>query len=740
MSEASAEDLRSQRARALINYVRNSVDNTFARIDAIWIDGNRDIVDVTLEPQLPQDRAVAIANVEPIRLMFPKADDRAPNIFSLREDFPIGLVHTSFEQGVEGRCLCIWEENWHDLGRTLTPQALVERIRDWFARTAKGELHQPGQPLEPLIPVVSDTLVIPTGPPPAVWHVTESIKRDESWTVIVDNHPPRDANSSLHFPLFAVELPPQVHGALHARPENLEALCQLVEPMGIDLAGALGNWLAEADQLKNNDRHPLIMVTIPKLRDAGTEVEAWENWALLPITSLGELGETLGRTFSGEGKTSNLRIPTAAPESLQEVVLSGWRVVQRLDRATARMFAGNAALTDRKLVAVGAGAIGSNVIVNTVRAGVGTWTIIDNDAVLPHNTVRQAQINMMIGHPKAQTACFLGNEVLAEEGCKYIIADVLDPGKDAEAVAGALAGADLVVDLSASPSVLGRIADDDTVVRAASLFFNPNGDELVVLAEGADRSPRLDEIEAQYFLAASVDPFLEGHLSSARLDLIRYANACQDLSRPLPPWQVQTLCGIASGRLLTLLESTECMAHAWRLDGVTGAVIPAQVPLAGVHRHQFDGWRVTLTYDVIGKMQALRHNALPNETGGVLIGSFDTVRAVVHIVSALPAPEDSRQAPTYFIRGFKDLKPLVDGIALRSAGTLCYVGEWHSHPDGAAARPSDDDEIVFGHLVAHLGPTGTPFVMAICGRGETWLRAGWQSHEHEEATVVHARQ
>jgi len=129
---------------------------------------------------------------------------------------------------------------------------------------------------------------------------------------------------------------------------------------------------------------------------------------------------------------------------------------------------------------------------------------------------------------------------------------------------------------------------------------------------------------------------------------------------------------------------------------------------------------------------------LPNETGGVLIGSFDTVRAVVHIVSALPAPEDSRQAPTYFIRGSKDLKPLVDRIVLRSAGTLCYVGEWHSHPDGAAAKPSDDDEVVFGHLVAHLGPTGTPFVMAICGRDETWLRAGWQSHEHEEATVGHA--
>lgn len=531
-----------------------------------------------------------------------------------------------------------------------------------------------------------------------------------------------------------------MHGALHARPENLETLRQLVDSMGIDFAKTLGEWLAETEQLKANDRRPLILVTIPKLRNASNQVEAWENWAFLPIASLAELGEALGRTFSGEGNTSSLRIISAVPESLNEVVLIGWRVVQRLDRAAARTFSGNAALTDRKLVAVGAGAIGSNVIVNTMRAGVGTWAIIDNDLVLPHNTVRQAQINMMIGHTKAETACYLGNNVLDEEGCKYIAVDFLNPGNEAENVTGALAEADFVIDLSASPSVLGRIADDKTVARAASLFFNPDGNELVVLAEGADRSLRVDEIEAQYFLAAATDPLLEGHLSSARLDMVRYANACQDLSRPLPPWQVQTLCGIASGRLLTLLESTEHVANAWRLDATTGAVLPVCIPVTGVHRHQFDGWRVTLTYDVLDRMQAFRRRSLPNETGGVLIGSFDTVRAVVHIVAALPAPEDSRQAPTYFIRGSKNLKPLVDGITLRSAGVLCYVGEWHSHPDDAAARPSDDDEVVFDHLIAHIGPTGTPYVMAICGRDETWLRAGWQPHEHEEATVAHARQ
>lgn len=739
MSCADVDAIRSPRARALAEYVGDSVDATFARIDAIFMEGDRDIVDLTLEPQLTQDRAVAIADAEPIRLMFPKADDHAPVVLSRREDFPFDLVHTSFERGVNGHCLCVWEEGWHDLSRALTPQVLVERIRDWFARTARGELHQPTQPLEPLIPAVSDTLVIPAGPPPAAWHLVHASTHGEIWTVIADSEPPQDAKGDPRFPIFAMELPPHVHGALHGRPRNLEALCRLVEPMGIDLARTFGDWLVQDEQRRANDRYPLILVTIPKQRDAQAEVETWENWAFLPNAPLGQLGEALGRTFSGEGNQSNFRISATAPACLDGVILVGWRVVQRLDRVAARVFAGNAAAVDRKLVAIGAGAVGSNVIVNTVRAGVGTWTIIDDDVVLPHNTVRQAQGNRMIGFPKARMARVLADNVLAEAGCADILANVLDPGESLEAVAAALAQADLVVDFSASPSVLGRVAGDETVRRAASLFFNPGGYELVVLAEGTNRRLRLDEIEAQYFLAAATDARLKGHFSSARLDLIRYANACQDLSRPLPPWQVHTLCGIAGGRLLTLLESTEVVAHVWRLDTGTGAVLHVPLSPTGVHRRQFDGWRVTITDEVANRMRTLRRAAAPDETGGVLIGSFDGTRATVHVVAALPAPADSRQAPTYFTRGTKNLKPLVDELALHSVGSLCYVGEWHSHPDGTAARPSADDEVVFGHLKAHLEPTGTPYLMAICGKGETWLRAGWQSRSNGEATIIHER-
>ena len=84
------------------------------------------------------------------------------------------------------------------------------------------------------------------------------------------------------------------------------------------------------------------------------------------------------------------------------------------------------------------------------------------------------------------------------------------------------------------------------------------------------------------------------------------------------------------------------------------------------------------------------------------------------------------------------MKPRVDGINLRSAGAIHYVGEWHSHPAGAPARPSDDDEDVFAHLANHLAATGAPYAMTICGDEDTWFRVGWQGRETSEGIVAYA--
>ncbi len=737
----SCEDApRSRLARAVVQYVRDSVDHPYATIREVHREGLSDFVDLELEIDLAQDRAVPILHREPVRIVFASPDDLvAPRVLSLRGDFPSGEVHTNLDHEIDGLCLCIWEEGWHDLSRNLTGQALVERIRWWFAGMADGSLHAEDQVLEPLIATTSDTIVFPPGNLTGPWFIDKALERKGQVTLIMSRE--RKDTEDTSFDVFQQELPSQVHGALGNRPYDMGALVELAARLQFDLMAELRAWLVEPARLAAaSERRALFLLVVPKRRTDAGEVESYEAWVYTPSETLAELGEKLGVTSSyqdGGKLTTGVILPgTVEPIDPKAIRLFSWRIVQRLDRAMARQFAGSTRAADAKLVAVGAGAIGSNVIVNATHAGMGTWTIIDDDIVLPHNTVRQTQTNGAVGHPKAQVLAFEVDAVLAEGGNDLIMADVLSVNAETGRMAAAMHDADLVVDFSASPAVVGHLSDQD-LGRAASFFFGPDGSDLVAMDEGNGRVVLLDEIEAQYFLAVAACPALEGHLAGARTDRIRYANACQDLSRPLPPWQVQMLSGLAVGRLQSFLEDAAPSAWVWRLDPDTGSVLPIRLEVQPTFRFSSDTLRVSVSASVIAGMRTFRQNAAPNETGGILIGTFDLVRNVLHVVAALPAPPDSKQAPTYFVRGAKDLRPLVDDLAKATAGRLQYVGEWHSHPDGAAARPSDDDEGVFAYLHKQLAPPGAPYAMLICGSEETWLRTAWQDRGQIEGVVAH---
>lgn len=734
--------LRSRLARSVVRYLTDSVDHPFCRLLSAHHDDIADIVDIEVEPELSQDRRVAIQSREPVRLLFfTENDSTAPSVRALRDDFPLGEVHTNFERDADGLGLCIWEEGWHDLSRTLTGQMLVERIRAWFTLTASGKLHGDDQPLEPLIPTTSHTLVIPPGVVKGPWHIEHILEDAGIYTLLMSEAAPTETSPGSGFAIFHRELPSQVHRALVRRPYDLGALHTLLETLGIDLVSELRHWLSQGEQTtRASERHLILIFAIPMRRSADGPDEALEVWAYTGGETLAAFGDKLGATYTvvedGTSLTAQALTGSRPVAELESIPLPGWRVVQRLDRAAARSCADRPNAADFKLVAIGAGAIGSNVVMNTVRAGIGEWTIIDDDDVLPHNTVRQIQTNRSVGYPKAFVLAVEANQVLAQTGVSSIVADVLHAGDKKAQIDEAIGAADLVVDFSASPAVVGYLADSE-LGRAASFFFGPDGSDLVLLAEDRLRALRIDEIEAQYFLKVAADRRLVGHLASARMDRIRYANACQDLSRPLPPWRVQMLSGLGGGRLIDLLASHASAANVWRLSPASGAIKAVPLGLYPVQRFATDQIRVTVSGLVLDTVRALRKKSSPDETGGVLLGTYDVVRGVVHLLAALSAPADSRQAPTYFIRGTRDLQPQVEQFATATAGRLHYVGEWHSHPDHAAARPSADDEKVFVHLRSHLEPTGSPFAMMICGAQETWLRMGWAERGQLEGILSH---
>jgi integrative and conjugative element protein (TIGR02256 family) len=84
----------------------------------------------------------------------------------------------------------------------------------------------------------------------------------------------------------------------------------------------------------------------------------------------------------------------------------------------------------------------------------------------------------------------------------------------------------------------------------------------------------------------------------------------------------------------------------------------------------------------------LCQQALPNETGGVLIGFYDQSFQMAEVVRATEAPADSRSGPTWFHRGVEGLQSMLDGLWKRQRHY--YIGEWHFHPFGSPVPSAVD--------------------------------------------------
>lgn len=70
----------------------------------------------------------------------------------------------------------------------------------------------------------------------------------------------------------------------------------------------------------------------------------------------------------------------------------------------------------------------------------------------------------------------------------------------------------------------------------------------------------------------------------------------------------------------------------------------------------------------------------PNETGGIIIGSYSSDFNTAIISTITDAPSDSTMSRTWFKRGINDLQNLLDKKWLHQQ--QYYLGEWHFHPNG----------------------------------------------------------
>jgi hypothetical protein len=721
------DDLTVEKARDLVRLLRPGSLPYCDLLECRRLEDPRaDVVVFEVEVQRGQRTANDVRRHESIAAVFREDDAIAPEALVLRSDFPsvphVNSVNLTFLKEYP-RSLCLYDQPYHDLKLRWTSIAFVERIREWLALTARGELHADDQPLEPLLVGSPIPLVLPSdlfggGDETPELLVVRGAGHEGQVQALIARHQSDGFRDGLGLSYAAVSLvgEPQEHGVIRTTPTSLRELHGFLEDAEMDLLGELRSrlesWRSREERASLMGMEMVLVVALPKTRHPSGAIEASDTWAFICQETAAELSTRLGVVI-GSDETELMGA---------DVGLVPLNVNYALSRKKAAELGGATPRFDGKIVAVGSGALGSQAFMNLVRAGFGEWTSIDPDQLLPHNLTKHELTGRDVGRPKVAALAEAANETIdGPPIVTAIVADVLDPKEHKEAVEEALKGADAVLDASASVAVARYLARDlDSPARRVSLFFNPTGTDGVMLGEDPAREVRLDWLEMRYYRELINTPGLADHLRrpAAR---VRYARSCRDRSSSLPQELVALHAAIGARAFRAAMAADSAGISVWRTNEDDLSVEHLKIVPEEVVERQIGRWTVVTDQSLLDEVAETRLNNLPNETGGVIVGTHDMERKILYVVGVIPSPPDSTEWPNLYIRGSEGLARRVGVVGEITDGQLGYVGEWHSHPLGHTPLPSTDDRKAFAWVQEYMDVDGLPAVMLIVGeRDHAW--------------------
>ncbi|MCJ2046809.1 ThiF family adenylyltransferase [Methylobacterium sp. J-078] len=723
------DDLVTRQARAIDAYMRTAPDIATV-VEARRHPAGPEMLLVDIRTGVPQRPVVPIERIERIGIAL-GADEAMPFVVMLREDFPDTEHQQLVPEGFPS-AMCIDDRPWDEARLTWSPAELLQRVHLWFRRAARGELHDPHQPVDPFFGLSPLKIVVPT----SVLSGTDDVElvgfrtSDDDPDVLmvlpVDSMP-RSADASRIIPV-AYTVPPERMTRMRRAPRDLAALAAVLSDRGVaiipDLQERVRRWAgSEAkDRARLNGALALI-VAMPVVAPNGDLPGLIDLRVFITQKTVGEVGVALGVLLPDQDANAASGFVRAIPSrdvdgmQLTGCVVEMAQVHRAFDAGLAATLGGRQTADARKVVMVGAGAIGSHVAESLIREGRYEWCIVDDDRLLPHNLARHTLGAMQVGQVKAAALGHHLNAVFQPTAAgpvtKVIGCNVLRPGPHADDLGDALAQAAVVIDASASVAASRHLSDLDVPGRRASIFFNPSAEAAVVLVEPEDRSTTLRDLEAQYYRSVLLIPALERHLTATG-ERFAYTGACRAVTNRVPEARVALLSSLAAMGLARALDAPGPSIGIWTLAADGGVSVTAPV-VAPIERHSLAGWEITIDAEARSAMVAMREGALPAETGGSVIGVVDGSARKIHIVEPLPPPPDSRGTPAAFERGIEGLSDHVTGKMARVMDMVRYVGEWHSHPSRHPVDPSPTDIVQLCHTAIDTALDSLPGLSLILG-------------------------
>ncbi|MCQ3018898.1 Mov34/MPN/PAD-1 family protein [Pseudomonas tremae] len=642
-------------------------------------------------------------------------------VHALRKDFP-ALSHLHGSVPGTPKILCLYDVEWSGVERIWTAERFLERLFWWLRESSELRLHREDQPLEQMFYASPFQLILPALTPEQLasddckLHVLMTDKSDKiTLRAVMDSS---GSTQQSNYRLLNIMVPPVEPTSVAMFPLNLGELHDQLVEWGSELSAQLSNAVREAASgglsrtAQNENQGILILAWVPRLRNGEADRMDVKGYMLeINLFDLAASFEMLAPPNADGVCYPAVHLGGYTGDTWKGLSLRPVEVRSSLNAAFARdLSAVDPDTATFKGVLAGVGALGGMLADIWARLAWGTWTYVDPDLLLPHNLVRHVASDRFVGLRKADVLQMMVGQIYSGEPipaaiCDGILAD--DPRIDE-----AIEHADLLIDSTTTLAVPRDLARRDHSVRMASVFLTPSGMSNVILLEDSARLQRLDALEGQYYRAILNSPWGEAHLVNHLGD--RWVGGgCRDISFRMSNENIHVHAGLISRRLRKVVIGAEAKILVSTLDDESGSVESYEAQVHPVTCATIGEWSVTYDRGLVDMIKAQRLAALPNETGGSILGITDLKTKTIVLVDTLPPPPDSESSPTHFIRGKEGQLEALRKVHDLTAGIVDYVGDWHSHPNGCSVKQSADDHVLFATLVSRMQIEGLPALMLI---------------------------
>lgn len=710
-------ELKNIFSKTIVQVLENTGIGKLISVDATD-DDKQDCLVVDIGPlQIPQFPVFEVKKIEQIKIIV--SDNTLPEVLC-RKDFPV-VPHLNVKSdGVKS--LCLFDVPFREIEYMFNASMFIRRIVYWFEKTARGELHQPDQPLEPFFPYVNDHIIMAynNGIPFFRYKTIKTSNGDILFETPLEDTTVGNVAIRLDISINKV----YTENIINKMPKTLGDLDSAFEERIVDkiIETALLTWEVKRDQklyklLFNQSEKALkncpifLVVEISLSRNKESKPEQWTTKIFKLDSPLLSFLLSYGYSVKN-GKLVKIK----QTGEYEKINLVPFEALLNFNKKYARRLNNISTKADNKFVQIGLGSLGSQIANNCIREGYGIWTFIDPDCILPHNLARHCLFTQNIGENKALAMKDFSEAIIMSDNppCveKAYNANIFS-NEHIQSFISDISSSNLVVDTSASIAVSRFLCHTlSSSTRCVSLFMNPSGTALIMLAENSDRTIKLDTLEMQYYSLLTNSSDLTQHLKNEKR--VVYSSSCRNASLTYSQDNVSIFSGISSKEIKKLENIDEAIIKIWTIDENDTSIHLKSEKGCIFNNYSYNGWQINVSSLLEENLHRMRTQKIPRETGGVLIGSFDYKQKICYIVDSIDSIEDSEEYPCAFVRGSKGLSKKLNDISEITIDNLTYIGEWHSHPNDNTNQSTDDKKLM-DSIVYYNRTNSSPGCMIIVG-------------------------